>query len=141
MNQKKNAPISRREFALRAAAVSAVAILPANALAAETLPVTSAAVSSPQEPPPPKLSPEGQAEVDARFQSILSQYGNRLSEGQKSDLRRLCVLAQPPLDRLRKFTAENGDGPALYLKPLIEREKKPSAPIAANKSIDAAKKP
>ena len=61
------------------------------------------------------------------MQSILTQYGSRFSEEQKTDLRRLCHLAQPPLDRLRAYSVENGVNPALYLKPLVEREKNPLA--------------
>jgi hypothetical protein len=86
----------------------------------------------------------------------LSQYGERFSDEQKTDIRRLCIAVQPPLDRLRAYALENGDGPALYLKPLVEREKKPPAPAklasptaaspaakspAAAKAPDAAKKP
>lgn len=127
MDEKKPpTSISRREFARRAALASAVAsFAPVNAVNA-SLPAPQAA------PPPnmPRLSPEGQAEADARLQSILGQYGPRFSEDQKTDLQRLCLLAQPPLDRLRAYALENGDGPALYLKPLVEREKK-SKPAAA----------
>jgi hypothetical protein len=86
----------------------------------------------------PKLSPESQAEAEARFQSILAQYGTRLSDEQKTDLRRLCAAAQPPLDRLRAYPVQNGDGTALYLKPLFEREKKPKPPAT---SKPAASKP
>ena len=50
----------------------------------------------------------------------------RLSDAEKADLRRLANEGQAVLDRLRAFATENGDGPGLYLKPLIEREKKPS---------------
>jgi hypothetical protein len=76
------------------------------------------------------LSPESQAEVDARVQTILSQYGSRFSEEQKAEIRQMCAAAQPGLDHLRAYELENGDAPALYLKPLVEREKKP-APEAA----------
>jgi hypothetical protein len=72
----------------------------------------------------PKLSAEGQAEADGRFQLILAQYGGRFSEEQKADLRRLCTAGQAALERLRTYKVENGDGPGLYLKPLFEREKK-----------------
>jgi hypothetical protein len=126
--------ISRREFARRAAIASAVAsIAPGSALAG-TSPVAtatpqSAAAQQPQDLP--KLSPESQIEVDARYQATLNQYGTRFSDKQKSDLRRLCIMAQPPLDRLRAYAVENGDGPALYLKPLMEREKKPALKPAA----------
>ncbi len=146
--------ISRREFARRAAIVSAVASwAPVNA-AASSLPGATQAQQPP--PPAPKLAPEGQAEVEARVQAILSQYGERFSDEQKTDIRRLCIAVQPPLDRLRAYALENGDGPALYLKPLVEREKKPPAPAklasptaaspaakspAAAKAPDAAKKP
>jgi len=134
MNGKRGSTISRREFARRAAIASAVAIAPAAALSGRLVP---AEFPEQQIKNTPSLPPESQTEAEARFQSILGTYGARFSEAQKADLRRLCVLAQLPLDNLRKFTIENGDGPALYLKPLVEREKKsgPSAfPRAANQS-------
>jgi len=43
----------------------------------------------------------------------------------------MSLEAQPALDRIRSYHLENGDSPALYLKPLVEREKKPSAPASA----------
>jgi len=150
MDEKTRTSISRREFARRAALASVASFAPASA-------VNSAVPATPQTPPPPntpRLSPEGQTEADARLQTILAQYGTRLSEDQKADLKRLCLLAQPPLDRLRAYNLENGDGPALYLKPLVEREKKPKPPSTKSgvaspaktappeaKSPDAAKTP
>ena len=138
MGNKKDSAISRREFARRAAYVSAAASLaPANLLHAEPVVFPSPV---PQSVNAPKLSPESQAEVDSRIQAILAQFGKRLSEAQKTDIRRLAAEAQPPLDRLRAFATENGDGPGLYLKPLIEREKKPT-PKAAPKLGAASKTP
>jgi hypothetical protein len=136
--------ISRREFARRAAIASAAAsIAPAAALAT---PAAHAVPAAPPAQPPqaadmPKLSPEGHAEVEARVQSILSQYGSRFSDAQKTDLRRLCVLAQPPLDRLRAYALENGDGPGLYLKPLLEREKNPLENTRVGKTPEARANP
>jgi hypothetical protein len=138
MGEKKGSGISRREFARRAAMASAAASLaPVEVFAAE-----SAAASPELLHPPdlPKLSPEGQAEVEARIHAILSQYGKRFTEEQKKDIRRLCAVAQPPLDRLRAYALENGDGPALYLKPLVEREKKPASQRSAAKPAVPAKK-
>ena len=89
----------------------------------------------------PSLSPESQAEAVARYQAILAVYGSRFSDTQKSDLRRLCFAAQPSLDRLRAYTIENGDGPALYLKPLVEREKKTGAAVIPRAPSPAMKKP
>ena len=128
MGNKSDSAISRREFARRAALVSAAASLaPSNLLSSESL-----ATPLPAQQPvnAPKLSPESQAEVESRIHSIFAQYGNRLSDAQKADIRRLATEAQPPLDRLRAFATDNGDGPGLYLKPLMEREKKPS-PVPA----------
>ena len=135
--------ISRREFAKRAALASAVAaIVPATTMPADSMPSaganpsppipaaakSNAAKSEPQQPPnTPKLSPESQAEAEARYQGILSQYSKRFTDDQKADLRRLCYVAQAPLDRLRAYNLANGDSPALYLKPLVDREKDPLA--------------
>lgn len=138
MTQEKDSAISRREFARRAAIVSAAASLaPANLLRAE--PVVALA-QPPQAPAATNLSPESQAEVDSRIQSILAQSGSRLSDAQKTDLRRLATEAQPPLDRLRAFTVENGDGPALYLRPLIEREAKPAPKPSSHAAARTPKK-
>jgi hypothetical protein len=137
MGNKTDSVISRREFARRAAFVSAAASLaPANLLGAEAV-----ATPPPTQQPAnaPKLSPESQAEVDSRIQSIFARYGSRLSDAQKADIRRLSTDAQPPLERLRAFATENGDGPGLYLKPLMEREKKPSPKPAMPKPAAAPK--
>ncbi len=139
MAEKPSRPITRREFARRAAIASAAASLaPVNAVAAvsSTSPfpvhpaeVGEASPAAPAQQPAgmPKLSPASQAEVDARVQAIFSQYGSRFSEEQKADIKRLCAEAQPPLERLRAYALENGDNPALYLKPLVEREKRPAS--------------
>lgn len=134
MGKKEHSAISRREFAWRAAFVSAAASLtPANLLSAESV---ASSAPLPQSSSAPKPSPESQAEVESRIQGILAQYGTRLSDAQKADIRRLVTEAQPALDRLRAFATENGDGPGLYLKPLVEREKKPMpAPVTAGPAV------
>src|SRR5882672_5684408 len=137
MSSQNDSPISRREFARRAAFVSAAATLtPSNLLTAESV-ATPLNAQLPANKP--KLSPESQAEVDARIQSIFAQYGSRLSDAQKADIRRLATEAQPPLERLRAFATENGDGPGLYLKPLMEREKRPSLMPATPKPASTPK--
>jgi hypothetical protein len=60
--------------------------------------------------------------------TILSLYGDRFSESQKTDLLKISSGAQKSLDRLRAYKIENSDEPALHLKPLMEREKKTAAP-------------
>jgi hypothetical protein len=154
---KPRAPISRREFARRAALASAVAsIVPAAAIASHAAPSTHPEIQDPapaptvptpatpqnQLPNAPKLSVESQSEADSRFQTILVLYGARFSNEQKNDLHRLCAVVQPSLDHIRAYKIENGDGPALYLKPQYEREKKPKPPAApAAKPAPAASAP
>ena len=137
---------SRREFARRAALLSLAA--PIAAPLAAAAPSPTAAVSPPADDqqlpklPPgfPKLSDQSRAEVEARYDSIVRQYSGRFNDQQKAELRRLSFLAQPALDNLRAYTIHNSDSPALYLKPLVEREKKP--PKSATPSpAAAAKKP
>ena len=132
MNQEKGG-ISRRQFARRAALFSATASLaPAANMFAVPVPPEPM-----QAPGAPKLSPESQAEADARYQQILSQYGDRLSAEEKTIVQQANQTIQESLDHIRGYPLENGDGPALYLKPLIEREKKkPEVPAPA-----AVKKP
>jgi hypothetical protein len=137
MGNKNDSGISRREFARRAAFVSAAASLaPANLLTPDSI---AAPLTAQQAANTSKLSPESQAEVESRIQAIFAQYGKRLSDPQKADIRRLATEAQPPLERLRAFPTDNGDGPGLYLKPLMERERKPSPMPTAPKPADANK--
>lgn len=141
MSAKNGPAISRREFARRAAFVSAAASLsPAELLTRES---AVAATPEPVMQTPtsggPKLSPESQAEMESRIQAVFAQHGSRLSDAQKSDLRRIAADGQAALDRLRAYPTDNGDGPALYLKPLMEREKKP-AMSATGKTAGAPKK-
>ena len=135
MGDGKDHAISRREFARRAAMVSAATLAPANLLGSDVLPAMPQ-----QQPVSANLSPESQAEVESRIQAILGEYGGRFSDAQKADVRRLCKEAQPMLDRLRAYRVENGDGPALYLRPLMEREKKPSPITAPPKPATAPNK-
>jgi len=136
-------PFSRREFARRAAlGATAAAVLPLREIVPDTGASTPqpAQAQAPAQAPSnaPKLSPQSQDEADFRFQAILSQYPDRFSEAQKTDLRRLCVLLQPPLDRIRAYGISNGDLPALYLKPLVDRDKKPAVSLST-KPLGAAK--
>ena len=130
MNQPKRAGISRRQFARRAAVLSATAsVVPAAGVFA-----TPTAARPSQEPSAahPNLSPESQTEADARLQQILAQFGGRFTDDEKKSLRQLNFMTQESLDRLRAYPLTNGDSPALYLKPLVEREKKKSETPAAS---------
>jgi hypothetical protein len=79
--------------------------------------------------------------MESRLQAVFAQYGSRLNDAQKSDLQRLAVEGQTALDRLRAYPTDNSDGPALYLRPLIERGKKASPLPSSRKPAGAPQKP
>ena len=136
--------VSRRDFARSAALLTVAAPLAATPAVVGGDDSRFTEQENPPKLPPdfPKLSDQSRAEVEERYQTILKQYGGRFTDEQKTDLRRLCFLAQPPLDHLRNYTLKNGDSPALYLKPLVEREKKPGKAVStagAKKTPEAAR--
>jgi hypothetical protein len=129
MKNKSERTLTRREFAQRAAMLSATASL----MPAEVLQARGQAAAPAQAPQTaPKLSVTGQAEADSRYQQILSLYSDRLDDAQKANIKRMCAELQPSLERVRNFKLENSDAPALYLKPLYERDKKPQAASTAS---------
>jgi hypothetical protein len=120
VNHKPGSLLSRRQFARRAAAVSATAALaPAEALLSQA---------------PMQLTPEGQLEADSRYNQILALYGSRFDDTQKAAIKKACSDLQPSLEKIRQFNLQNGNAPALYLKPLVERDKKPPPAAAPRKS-------
>jgi hypothetical protein len=122
MKNKGERTITRREFAQRAAMLSATAsLMPAEVLQARE----QATVPAQAPQTAPKLSEAGQAEADSRYQQILTLYSDHLDDAQKANIKRMCAELQPSLERARNFKLENSDVPALYLKPLYERDKKP----------------
>jgi hypothetical protein len=115
---KRDAEISRRDFARSAAlAAASAACLPGEMLARPLTAVTAAATSS--ESPSQqqtKLSPESQAEVEEKIQAILRTRGERLSDAQKAEIRRLVTEGQAPLEKMREFPLDNGDQPGNVLQ-------------------------
>src|SRR3984893_6718314 len=131
MNETRKGGISRRQFARRAALLSASAsIVPAASVFADS---TIAILAQQPAETHPNLSAESKAEAEARYQQILSQYGSRLSAEEKVSLREMNLVTQARLHKVRAFALENGDAPALYLKPLVEREKPVQPPAAPAK--------
>ncbi len=111
---EKERDISRRDFTRRAALATAAMV----ALPSELLPTPVAGAVQAALPPmdEPKLSPESQAEADAKIQAIFHKYGNRLSDEQKADIRRLVREGQKPLEALRAYKLDNSDQPATILR-------------------------
>jgi len=112
-----NASITRRTFALSAAAAATGALIPAHALA------HAHAHNAPQQPSAmSKLSPEAQAEVEMKVAAIFRKYGSKLSEEQKADIRRILAENQDGLEKMRAYALSNSDQPATVFRSLRERE-------------------
>jgi hypothetical protein len=122
--------LGRRQFALGAAAVATNALIPkGNAL---TMDVTAQATVADQSLEAKtrvamaKLSASAQAEVEMKVASIFRKYGDRLSEEQKADIRRIMAESQEGLEKMRAFKLENGDQPADAFR-AYRAEAKPAA--------------
>jgi len=109
--QRSEGGISRREFARSAMLTATVAALPAAVLAQSP---TTAQEPGPASPAPP-LPPAAQAEAERAWQAILAKYGDRFTDAQKSDLRRLVLQQQKSLEILRAFSLDNSDQPVTVL--------------------------
>ena len=129
MKKTSDHRLSRREFAHRAALLSATASIVPAGIMLPTGAFRSAAAQLPEKLP--KVSAEGQAEADARFQMVLGRYGSRLSEEEKRSVKMMCFSLQNTLEQVRGYPLEIGDVPAVFLKPLIDRDNKPKfTPVA-----------
>jgi hypothetical protein len=115
--------ISRREFAKAAAIGTAVAMVPTELLTQDQKPAPEAAKTE-TAPAPVKLSAESQAEADLAYESVMRKYGNRFSEDQKKEIRRLVNQQQSGLDKLRAFKVTNSDEPATVFEPLVPEERR-----------------
>lgn len=131
MKNKTSSTLSRREFARRAAMLSATAsLMPCEVVRVEA----AERVSEQAAENAAKLTGASQTEADSRYQQILSLYSDRLDDAQKANVKRMCAELQPSLERLRSFKLENGEAPALYLKPFVERDKKPQPQAGTSSS-------
>src|SRR5262249_47938350 len=103
--------LDRRQFALGAAAAATAALIhPAETLAQTT--GTLAELDQKTRTAMAKLTPQSRAEVEAKVTNIFRKYGERLSEEQKADIRRIMAETQEGLDKMRAFPLENSDQPA-----------------------------
>jgi len=113
--------LGRRQFALGAAAAATTALIPkGNALSLDALaqvaapnpPVEAQSLDQKTRAAMAKLSASAQAEVEMKVASIFRKYGDRLSDEQKADIRRIMAESQEGLEKMRAFKLENGDQPA-----------------------------
>jgi hypothetical protein len=111
--------LGRRQFALGAVAAATTALIPkGNALTIDAQATGPAASLDPQSleaktrAAMAKLSASAQAEVEMKVASIFRKYGERLSDEQKADIRRIMAESQEGLEKMRAFKLENSDQPA-----------------------------
>ena len=105
---KSSLTITRRSFAVAAAAAATGALLPARESHAQS--AASPAQSQPD--PMAKLSPGARAVVETKLSEIFRKYGSRLSDEQKADIRKVMAETQDGLEKMRAFALTNGDQPA-----------------------------
>ena len=107
--------IGRREFTLGAAAAATTTLLRPAAALPQTQTQATESISELDKKTREtmaKLTPQARAEVEMKLASIFRKYGDRLSDEQKADIRRIMAETQDGLERMRTFHLENGDQPA-----------------------------
>jgi len=136
--------LGRRQFALGAAAAATALALPGKAALGKALPddpLAQAAASDKSledqslekktRAAMAKLSPSAQAEVEMKVASIFRKYGDRLSDEQKADIRRIMAESQEGLEKMRAFKLENGDQPADAFRAYRKEEKRHQVTLSA----------
>ena len=103
--------LGRRQFTLGAAAAATAALINPGETLAQTA-GTLAELDQKTRAVMARLTPEGRAEAEAKVTNIFRKYGERLSEEQKADIRRVIAETQEGLDKMRSFPLENSDQPA-----------------------------
>lgn len=108
--------LSRRGFGTRAVA----AALGAIAQPGSGAPLDGPLVSSDTQKEQSDLTPAQMQEVEARFNETTRRYGDRLSDEQRSRIRRALIENQRMLSPICDFAVQNGDTPATTLKLGVE---------------------
>jgi hypothetical protein len=142
--------LGRRQFALGAAAAAATTLIPkGNALPLDALAQAAASPAPSLDPQSleqktrvamAKLSASAQAEVEMKVASIFRKYGERLSDEQKADIRRIMAESQEGLEKMRAFKLENSDQPADAFR-AYRAEQKPGAAKENSATQPAQAKP
>lgn len=114
----KNNSITRRSFAVGAAAAAAAALIqPAEALSPQQTATKPAAPLTQQaQAALAKLSPKSRAEVQMKMDEIIRKYGDKLSEEQRADILKVMAESQTGLETMRAFALTNADQPADVLQ-------------------------
>ena len=111
-NARNQGRLSRRSFAKSALLATAAAGVPREAKARSKSEVVPQA--NQQQPVPPI--------VEAQMAALLSKYGDRLSDEQKAECKRLLIQAQKGSEAMRAFPLDNSNEPATIFR--VYRAKK-----------------
>jgi hypothetical protein len=114
--KKGRAGLTRRQFSRILAVGAASAALPASATG-------GSAASAPPNAGSRTGGAELSEEAEAQYKVLISRYGNRLSEEQKADVRRLIDQGLKSTVALRSFHLDNSDEPGnVFRARLIAQE-------------------
>ena len=108
--------VTRRSFAVSAAVAATTVFLPGGEISAQSDPPRTGATPAQQPSSSTRLSPDAQAEVEAKVKEIFRKYGKRLNDEQKADIRKVMAETQSGLEKMRAYALENSDQPATVLK-------------------------
>jgi hypothetical protein len=121
--------LGRRQFALGAAAAATTALVRPGDLLAQTATSTIQSLNEKTRAAMAKLTASAQAEVEMKVASIFRKYGDRLSDEQKADIRRIMAESQKGLEEMRSFKLDNGDQPAdAFRAALNAAQERPGTP-------------
>ena len=102
----RSSPLSRREFGQRVALATGAGIA-ASARTADALGQDDRAVE--------KLSAEGRVRFESMWQNVLRRHGGRLTDEQKTRMRKIIANNVAMLETVYAVALNNGDAPATTL--------------------------
>ena len=107
---------SRREFGKRLAVVTGAGIVPSTRVAGDGGESHAAGSALEQNDPAlQRLSAEGRLRFDLMWQNILRKHGDRLTDEQKSRMRKIVATNVAMLESVYAVAVKNGDAPATSL--------------------------
>jgi hypothetical protein len=112
-------PLSRREFGKRVALVTGAGLAgTADVLANAVGRHSDTGHRDPLDqsaPSPPELSAEGRVRFDVMWENVLRTHGDRLSDEQKTRMRKIVTNNVVMLESIYAVPLKNGDAPATAL--------------------------
>jgi hypothetical protein len=138
-----SAPLSRREFGKRVALVSGAGVAASAGVSGIIVDAHAdrhahGAPLHQDDPSLDKLSADGRARFESMWQNVLRKHGDRLTDEQKTRMRKIIVNNVTMLDSVYAVPIKNGDTPATTLL-LVEGQAAPRTVRPSSKRPAAAK--